>query len=755
MALAGFSSIAAQIVLLREFLIVFYGNEISISFIFVSWFASGFLGSWLLGVLSERLNFRITVFSLCQFSLSILLPVSILLVRSIKIFLGLGPGEIIAFFPMLAFNFIILLPICALFGFMFALGAKIYAGDKPDAEVKIATVYILEATGSILAGLLVGFILIRSLDSLQIMVILSLTNLFGAILLQKYAQETKFKTALGSVFIFVFLVFILGWAFSGWQRLQDASLRRQWRGYRLLAARNSIYGNIVAAKIDTQYSFFYNGLHLYSYPEQLIAEESVHLALLEHARPKSILLVGGGIGGLIREILKHPVERVDYIELDPLVMEIGKEYLPQEESNYLKDARVKLQHLDARFFIKQAQNKYDCIVMHLGAPQTAQLNRYYTVEFFQEARRILKQDGILSFSLTSSESYISLPLRNLLSSVYYSLKKVFAHVLVMPGETAYFFATAKPGVLTYDYNILDERAKERALDIKYVRPYYLFAKLSPEKVQYIEEVLNAQKSIRLNYDFQPAALNYNMIFLAAHFRDSFLKQVLSAANERNIFGFFLAVCIFIILSALTVKNRKRSQTRIVITAVLATGFTQMSFQMLVLLCFQIIYGYLFYQLGLLVTSFMVGLTLGSLWMIFKMPRMKRDLNYFIGLEVAVCLYPLLLVLLLYFFTALNRSTGSWLGPGPVFSLLPAIAGFLGGAQFPLANKICLHKTNQEVGRVAGLTYGMDLLGSCLGAFLTAVFFIPILGIAKTCLAAVLVNLSVLLGLLLSKQFQSK
>jgi len=164
MGLAGFSSIAAQIVLLREFLIVFYGNEISISFIFVGWFAGGFLGSRLLGILSDRLHSRISAFSLCQFSLSILFPLSIFLIRSIKIFLGLTVGEIIGFFPMLSFSFIILLPICALSGFIFTLGAKIYAQDALSAEGKIAAVYLLEAAGSILGGLLVSFLLMPHLD---------------------------------------------------------------------------------------------------------------------------------------------------------------------------------------------------------------------------------------------------------------------------------------------------------------------------------------------------------------------------------------------------------------------------------------------------------------------------------------------------------------------------------------------------------------------------------------------------------------
>jgi spermidine synthase len=97
------------------------------------------------------------------------------------------------------------------------------------------------------------------------------------------------------------------------------------------------------------------------------------------------------------------------------------------------------------------------------------------------------------------------------------------------------------------------------------------------------------------------------------------------------------------------------------------------------------------------------------------------------------------------FSGYKGSYASWIGPDVLFILLPAIAGFIGGAQFPLANKIYLGE-RQGIGRVAGLTYGMDLLGSSLGAFLTAVFLIPLLGIPETCW---LINFTVLVLLAIS------
>ncbi|MBN2097769.1 MAG: hypothetical protein JW714_04745, partial [Candidatus Omnitrophica bacterium] len=70
-------------------------------------------------------------------------------------------------------------------------------------------------------------------------------------------------------------------------------------------------------------------------------------------------------------------------------------------------------------------------------------------------------------------------------------------------------------------------------------------------------------------------------------------------------------------------------------------------------------------------------------------------------------------------------------------------------QFPLANKIIL-KDKDMLGRAAGLSYGMDLLGSCIGALLVSAFLIPILGITQTCVAVALLNCVVLVTLIINR-----
>lgn len=746
--LIGFTAITSQIIFMREFLVVFYGNEITIGFIFAGWFIAGSLGSWLLGRFSDRIKPKITVFSLCQSGLCLLLPLSILGIRSIKPFLDLRPGELIPAAPVFFSTLIILLPVCLLLGFMFALGSRI-CDIKPRVKAaKIGMVYFLEAIGSIIGGLLVSFILIRLLNSFQIIGLLSLLNISSALFLQASSEGRKTKPVIIAVFTALFVTVLLIWVFNGWGDLEKKSLKAQWRGYELLDSRNSIYGNIAVTKSGSQRSFFYDGSHLYTVPDRLSSEESVHFALLEHPDPKKVLLIGGGVGGLLEEALKHPIRKLDYVELDPMIIRMAQTYLPGEESGFLRDKRVEVKNLDGRLFIKSTPRGYDCVIVHLGDPYTAQINRYYTVEFFREVKKALNEGGVLSFALSSSESYMSPQLKDFLQSIFSSLRAVFADVKVIPGEVAYFLACDKPGVLTYDYKTLEKRTRDRGIDIKYVREYYLFSRLSPQKINLTESFLRPQKGVNPNYDFRPVSYYYDMVFWAAHFKDSFLKKALEAATESRIWKAVIGICGLLLLFGLSgMRKKKGLQKQTLLLLVMSTGFTQMTIQIVILLSFQIIYGYVYYKLGLILTAFMAGLGLGSLCAIMAMPRIKRDLSLLIGAQLAICIYPIILPIVLYRLSNSSSMAVSWMGSNILFPFLPVIAGFIGGIQFPLANKMYLANEERGIGRVAGLSYGIDLFGSCLGALLTAIFLIPILGIAKTCWVAAAFNLTVLLLLI--------
>jgi spermidine synthase len=745
----GFTAIAAQIVFVREFLAFFSADELSIGLILASWLAGGAIGAFLLVRLTEKIKPGYFVFWLTQIAMVFLLPSGILLVRSARQLLGINPGQIVPFHIIGWASLVILFPICAALSFMFSFSCKLYGSKRRSGSASIGMVYGLESLGSMAGGLLVSFCFIRFLSSFEIILVLSLLNALAALfLIRSYKRSRPRLIILNGLII---LVLIFSWGFKSWDKLGDYSLKRQWPGYELLASRNSLYGNIVVLERGGGISLFENGSRLYTVPDRLASEEAVHFGLLEHKAPKDVLLLGGGSGGLLTEILKHPLQHVDYLELDPMVIKMSKEFLPSGFSAALDNPRVSVVNLDARYFMKRNNQKYDCIIVHLGDPITAQLNRFYTAEFFQEASGHLKPGGIICVNIGASESYIGEDMANYLRSIYATLKTAFLEVKAIPGETAYFLAARTRGILTYDYRLLMQRARERNLDLKYVREYYLFSRFSEEKIAYFEQILSQEKGIKINRDFQPSAYYYSIISRAGRLGDSAFLKILKAVDEKMIW-----VTFGIILMALPVLSQLKRRKTLVLISVAAMGFSQLAIQVMLLFSFQVIYGYLFYKLGVLFTFFMLGLALASWWAASRMDKSKVSREALIWAQLAIFIFALALPLFLRKFSGGESQLLGWLGSNLLFPGLSLLSGLLAGILFGLANKIYLEETgSKDYGRVSGLTYGFDLLGSCLGSSLSAIFMVPILGIEKSCLVLALLNLTVSAMLVFSAPHRQK
>jgi spermidine synthase len=737
---------ASQVVLVREFFIVFHGNELSIGIILGLWLILCSIGAGALGFLTDRIKHKILTISACQFLLGILLPLSVIQVRLIRPIIGVSPAEIIGIPPILFSGIFILSFLCLIYGFLFSLSCRAYEILNVTGSKRIGYVYILEAVGASIGGLLVSLIFIRFLNSLTIMIILSISNLLLAVALSVRSKENllakRIISAL-SILLILFLIFSAG--LKGIDKFNEGLVRLQWKPYNLLDFKSSIYGNIVVAKENEQVSFFDNGLHLFSVPDELSSEEQAHFAMLMHPDPKNILIIGGGIGGILKEALKYNVNKVDYVELDPLVIQMAKDHLKEKDLNVLRDSRVQIRHMDGRLYVKRANLKYDCIIINAPEPFTAQLNRLYTLEFFRELKLILSETGIVSFGLTSSENYIGKELQDFLSCIYSTLKNVFKDVKVIPGDTAYFLSSNKESILTYDYNLLSERIKSRDINLKFVREYYLFSKMSPERISYIEDRLKQKGSISLNLDFKPVCYFYDIVLWMTYFNSKF-KDILKATSEFKIWIFFSVFVAALFL--LSIRTKKSFNRKPYLISIMTTGTSEIVFQIVVLLSFQVLYGFVYYKLGLILTSFMIGLAIGSFLITKYLTDIKNDRRLFIFIQIAICIYPLILPPLFLLLSKTKSPLLAWLGSNIIFSFLPIIAGFIGGVQFPLANKVCLQ--NQEVGKTAGTTYGVDLLGACIGAFFASIFLIPILGIIKTCILIFLLNVATLIILLVNE-----
>lgn len=733
--LLGFSAMAGQIVLMRELLVVFYGNELSLGITLASWLFWMALGSWGIGKwIVGRISQRLVVLSLGQITLAFLLPISVLAARLIPLWFNYLPGEIIGVLPMSLATFLLLAPICTLGGFLFVLGCEAYK-IRSDAAApirvkasngasQIGYVYILEAIGASIGGLITSLFLIRILSPLYIMFSIGLLNLLAALLLLWKRKILSFFTE-ALIIGFLFLIFS-----AQIDLLRRHSLNLLWRDYELLASENSVYGNIAVTRKENLFSIFNNGLYGFTVPHRFTSERKAHFPLLEHPHPKSVLLIGGGSSGQLREVLKHPVERVDYVELDPLVIELAKKFLPANEA--LNNPRVRvISDMDGRLFIKRTGQKYDVVIINLPDPHTAQLNRFYTKEFYEEVKRVLNKKGILSFSMYSNPNYISSEQNQLYLTLKNTLESVFPEVKITPGETNYFLASKEKGMITLDWQLLMERLRERKIQAKYMREYYLYSELSRERIDFFQNRLAQSKTAAINTDFKPIAYYYDLVLWNTYFKYS-LKRLFKAMSPKRIYLAAAFIYLFLLIPLWIKALRRKIPNWGVLTCVGTTGFAEITFQIVTLLSFQVIYGYVYYKLGIILSSYMIGLIFGGWWIARMIEKGKGDYYLFVKTQCAIFIYPLILPLLFWTFSNLKGKFSFWLGSNIVFPLLPVIPGLIGGFQFPLANKLYLRSANLEVSRAAGLTYGLDLFGACLGAVLATIFLLPIIGIPMVC-----------------------
>ncbi|MBP7263206.1 MAG: fused MFS/spermidine synthase [Spirochaetia bacterium] len=115
-------------------------------------------------------------------------------------------------------------------------------------------------------------------------------------------------------------------------------------------------------------------------------EPLVHPAMLAHPEPRRVLVIGGGDGGVLREVLRHrAVERVDFAELDPAVVSFSREHLACVHAGAFDDGRVAFHYGDGRAFVENSSRTYDVVVMDMTDPLGP--SRFlYTREFFSAVR---------------------------------------------------------------------------------------------------------------------------------------------------------------------------------------------------------------------------------------------------------------------------------------------------------------------------------------------------------------------------------
>ncbi len=739
----GFSGLVAEILLLRELMIIFSGNELSIGIILANWLILEAFGCFYPGRMVDKTKNKLEAFTIITVLFSVFFLIAIFLTRILKNILGISIGEMVGFLPMFYSSFLILLPVSVLHGALFTFSCRIFSMFSTEDASSTGRVYVYETIGTIIGGIATTFLLIPFFNSFEVVVGIALFNFVICFyLLVPYRKIGFYQKSI----LVTLSVFILGTGyvlFGGKvDKIHQQAIQLQWKHHNVVHYQNSQYGNICVIENQGQYIFFQDGIPtiLTPVPDMIFVEEFVHLPMLAHPRPEQILILRGGAGGVINEILQHPsVKRIEYAELDPLLLELVRKFHTPLTESELNDEKVNVQYIDGRLLLNTTPGTYDLIFIGIMEPSNLQSNRYFTREFFSLVKDRLNKNGILVLGVPGSLSYLTEELQNLNSSIYHTLESVFSHIRVIPGDdTNLFLSSDSPDVSSIDIMQVVNRMEEREITAEVMAPWHIERKLHDGWRYWFMDFLEGSSG-EINYDFKPAALFYNLAHWNALYSPEFgrlFKQFerISVTNIFLVIGFLLLIFVFI-------RSRSKRHFRAgVPIAIITTGFAGMLFSLIIIFAFQSVYGYVFSWIGLLVASFMAGAAAGAMLITNALTRIKNGLKFFRSIEAVIICFTILLPFILFVVNLYSGSQSALLFFRILFMILSFISGLLVGAQFPLANKLYL-KDSAGLSRTGGMLFAFDLLGGWLGGIIGAVVLLPVLGLTGTCITVALIKIA--------------
>lgn len=175
---------------------------------------------------------------------------------------------------------------------------------------------------------------------------------------------------------------------------------------KLLVLRRSKYQEIVVADVeDFGRSLVLDNFIQSSEVDEYIYHESlVHVAMIAHPNPEKVLIVGGGEGATLREVLKHStVKRAVMVDIDREVVEIAKKYLEKWHQGAFNDPRAEVVIADGKKYVEETDEKFDVVILDLTDPYSIEISReLYSSEFYGKIHRVLSSDGIMVTQAGSS-----------------------------------------------------------------------------------------------------------------------------------------------------------------------------------------------------------------------------------------------------------------------------------------------------------------------------------------------------------------
>lgn len=743
---AGAFALTAQVVLARETLVAFHGNELSIGAVIASWMVGVGLGAVFSRVILSRCPGETALRGLVTIALSLsacALPVQVVVVRTARLWMEVPAGTYMSLWNIVSAAWLACIPSSFAIGVSFSLFCRIVVagGDGRDGA-GVGKVYTLESLGSAVAGLCLTFVLLPLCSSTALVCVGAMLALMSAGCVW---NGKMFRTAVVCILIVVVCGAVVrpAWVTGFERRMEEL----RWKSFgvmgvsggsqttRLIGWKDTVYQHLALFETDGQFSLYSNGEVAWIYPDKFGYEHGIHFVMSQNPSARRVLLLGGCAAGDIPEILKYPVETLVHVDLDPGMDELMGLVAADTAGRIAADARVVRVHEDIPRYAGRCRDKFDVIIVHGPEPLTAGANRFYTVSFFTDLRRCLADGGFVYTSVMSSERLQSEAL-DIGASVYRGLASVFPKVLVTAEARNRFLAGGDGAPITFNSTVLVERARKAGIQAEFFRPEYFLSLaadgMDSEKTGKVAQTFR-DAEVPENTNLRPAAYYFSLV-LWSRFSGSGIERVMSGLLSLSWSG--IVMCIVLVSGVIALigllfgRRTARGWTRGMISlVVVTTGFLAMAVEMVLLLLYQGLFGYIYAAMGMVIGVFMIGLSAGAHMAGILCKRSEEA-----AWRTILCLEMAMLALCLemaLFFGSIGGGTPSLGVEVVVFATVFGAAALTGG-EFVAANALFV-RSGGNAGAGAAWTDAADNAGAAAGAMIVTVLLVPVLGVSATCL----------------------
>ncbi|MCH8012148.1 MAG: polyamine aminopropyltransferase [Candidatus Marinimicrobia bacterium] len=268
-----------------------------------------------------------------------------------------------------------------------------------ELKVNIATVMEKDYYGSFVGGLFFAFVGLPYLGLAYTPFILGSINFIVAVavfLKLRKPFQIQGSSLISGMAFGISILLVAGFIYSKPIILYGEQVKYK---DKIVYSEQSRYQKIVITQWKNNYWLFIDGnQQLSTLDEWLYHEPLVHPVMQLSELPHSVLILGGGDGCAVREVLKYrEVQQITVVDIDPAMTTLGQTHpiLTEVNQNALNHPKVNIVNRDAYQFLNDSQDYFDIIIADLPDPKTVELGRLYSLEFYQLCYRLLRPRGLI------------------------------------------------------------------------------------------------------------------------------------------------------------------------------------------------------------------------------------------------------------------------------------------------------------------------------------------------------------------------